>query len=288
MARAPDGIDPAALTVVARSVLLDALAALEGHRDAIVLVGAQAVYIHTSDADLGVPAYTSDGDLGIDPDRIGGEPLVEQAMAAAGFTRRHDLRDPQPGMWWKPADINGQPTLVEVDLMVPAELAVGSPKKRSVSVPPHDRQALRRVDGLAVAMEDNTRRAIVALDPADTRTADVRVAGVAALLVAKAIKISERLDQPERRRTEKDASDVLRLMSVVRPRVVAQRFDELLTDERVGTAAARGLRELRRLFGAATGPGVGMARQALVGQPSADTAAALAPAFVAHLPDPDA
>jgi hypothetical protein len=38
--------------VLARSVLLDALQALAPHLDAVVLVGAQAVYLHTGDAEL--------------------------------------------------------------------------------------------------------------------------------------------------------------------------------------------------------------------------------------------
>ncbi len=41
------------LYVIARRVLLDAVEALGDHRHATVLVGAQAVYLHTTDADLG-------------------------------------------------------------------------------------------------------------------------------------------------------------------------------------------------------------------------------------------
>jgi hypothetical protein len=40
------------LYLIARRVLLDALDALGEHRDAIVLVGAQAVYLRVGDADL--------------------------------------------------------------------------------------------------------------------------------------------------------------------------------------------------------------------------------------------
>ena len=40
------------LYVLARKVLLDALTALGSHRDAIVLVGAQAVYLRVGEADL--------------------------------------------------------------------------------------------------------------------------------------------------------------------------------------------------------------------------------------------
>lgn len=48
-------LDP--LYVRARGALLDALDALEPHLDAIVLVGAQAVYLHTSDTELAVAAF---------------------------------------------------------------------------------------------------------------------------------------------------------------------------------------------------------------------------------------
>jgi hypothetical protein len=52
-----------ALYIVARTVLLDALEALIAQHDAIVLVGAQAIYLHTGDADIAVPAFTADGDV---------------------------------------------------------------------------------------------------------------------------------------------------------------------------------------------------------------------------------
>jgi hypothetical protein len=60
-----NGLDE--LYVIARRVLLDAFEALVAHRDAIVLVGAQAVYLRTGEADLAVAPFTTDGDLAIDP-----------------------------------------------------------------------------------------------------------------------------------------------------------------------------------------------------------------------------
>ena len=55
------------LYAMARRVLLDALDALGPHRDAIVLVGAHAVYLRVGAADLAVAPFTTDGDLAIDP-----------------------------------------------------------------------------------------------------------------------------------------------------------------------------------------------------------------------------
>ena len=68
------------LYTVARAVLLDALDALNEQRDAVVLVGAQAIYLHTGDADIAVPPFTSDGDLAIEPSRLKNEPKLAAAI----------------------------------------------------------------------------------------------------------------------------------------------------------------------------------------------------------------
>jgi len=68
------------LYILARRVLLDALDALGAHRDAVILVGAQAVYLRTGDADLAVAPYTTDGDLVLDPAILGLTPPLESAL----------------------------------------------------------------------------------------------------------------------------------------------------------------------------------------------------------------
>jgi hypothetical protein len=73
------------LYVMARRVLLDALDDLGHHRDAIVLVGAQAVYVRVGDADLAVTPYTTDGDLVIDPAVLAEIPPLKRALMDAGF-----------------------------------------------------------------------------------------------------------------------------------------------------------------------------------------------------------
>lgn len=52
--------DPDPIYVRARAALLDTLEALEPHLDALVLVGAQAIYLHTADADLALQWTESD------------------------------------------------------------------------------------------------------------------------------------------------------------------------------------------------------------------------------------
>jgi len=51
-------------------VLLDVLEALGEHRQALVLVGAQAVYLHTGEAVFAVAPYTTDADLVVAPGRL--------------------------------------------------------------------------------------------------------------------------------------------------------------------------------------------------------------------------
>ena len=84
------------LYVLARRVLLDALYALGLHRDAVIVVGAHAVYMRVDDADLAVAPHTTDGDLAIEPAALGETPPLEQAFTHAGFLPR---RGDSVGVW---------------------------------------------------------------------------------------------------------------------------------------------------------------------------------------------
>ena len=64
-------------------VLLDALEALSDHRAALILVGAQAIYMHTGEGDLAVAPYTTDGDSALDPAELGPTPKLEDASVSA-------------------------------------------------------------------------------------------------------------------------------------------------------------------------------------------------------------
>jgi hypothetical protein len=85
------------LLVGARAALLDALDALAQHRDAVVVIGAQAIYLHTGSTRLALAETTKDSDLTVDPRVLGAEPLVEEAMRAAGFELDTIARQPGPG-----------------------------------------------------------------------------------------------------------------------------------------------------------------------------------------------
>ena len=89
---------PDSVYVGARRTLLDALEGLGDQRASAILVGAQAIYLHTGEDDgLAVSPFTSDADLSLDPGLLASSPLIEQAMLAAGF---HPSPDPSKvGAW---------------------------------------------------------------------------------------------------------------------------------------------------------------------------------------------
>ncbi|MCE6994425.1 hypothetical protein LZG04_06330 [Saccharothrix sp. S26] len=221
--------------VKARSVLLDALDGLGPHRDAVVLVGAQAVYIHAGDADFVTAPTTTDADLALIPDRLADEPSIADAMRAAGF-----VPGGQPGTWLGRGDI-------AVDLMAPEALS-GSAGRRSARLrPPHDAKATaRRTSGLEPVVVDNEVRVIGSLDGDDARSFGIKVAGPAALIVSKVVKIAERRGQPHRLKP-KDGLDVLRLLRAVDTTRLAQALTALVADDLSGTVVTQAVAELRVL-----------------------------------------
>jgi hypothetical protein len=258
----------AELIVAARSALLDALDALTVHHDALVLIGAQAIYLHTGAAIVALAEATKDSDLVVDPRELEDDPLLDEAMASAGF--HHDLADPQPGRWLSPGGI-------PVDLMVPEALA-GGRGRRGARIPPHSLHATRRAIGLEAAAVDHAPMTIAALDPIDRREATINVAGPAALTVAKLHKLGERKDDPDRL-VDKDAHDLYRLLVAIETAELAARLDALAVDDLAGAVTRTSIVYLRELFASAGGGlGATMAGRAeeLVGDPAVVTAAVTA------------
>ena len=77
-----DVADPTA--VAARRALLDGLDALGPHAPLVVLVGAQAVYVHTEAVVTGIALFTKDADLMLIPP-VASVPDIERAMGDAGL-----------------------------------------------------------------------------------------------------------------------------------------------------------------------------------------------------------
>lgn len=135
----PPGAGNDGLLVRTRSALLDALDALAEHREAVIVIGAQAIYLHTGDAAVALAETTKDSDLALDPTHLKDDPRIEQAMTRAGFYP--DPTKNQPGAW---LNRHGVP----VDLMVAESLAgPGSKSARGARIPPHSKRAARRGPG---------------------------------------------------------------------------------------------------------------------------------------------
>ncbi|MCC6653419.1 MAG: hypothetical protein IT348_19865 [Candidatus Eisenbacteria bacterium] len=221
--------------VLARRVLLDALEALGEQREGVVLIGAQAVYARTGEGDLQVTPFTEDADLAVDPRLLGNAPLLEACMLNAGF-----LRGENPGDWRGMRDTH-------LDLMVPDALSQPG-GRRGARIPPHAAFATRRVHGLEGCVVDRSIETIGAMDPADPRAYPIRVAGPAALLVAKLYKLGERTATTADRVQAKDALDVYRLLRAVQLPVLVQGFEQMFAEPISRAAAEQALRYLGQLF----------------------------------------
>jgi hypothetical protein len=262
--------EPDPLYVLARKVLIDALNALEPHLDALVLVGAQAIYLHTGDANLAVAEYTTDGDLALEPAELADAPVLEDALRAAKL-RPGD----QPGRWISPEE-------VYVDLLVPEALAGAG--RRGARLGPHGNVAARRARGLEGALVDRERMVIAALDAADTRSHEIWVAGPGALVVAKVHKIAERVGDPSRER-DKDALDVLRVLRAIPTETLAERLNLLASSDLAGEVTAEARVQLTELFVSPDAEAVVMAVRAAGPEEDADTIAASLVALVQDLLD---
>ncbi|WP_406434632.1 hypothetical protein OHA59_47070 [Streptomyces sp. NBC_01589] len=127
---------------------------------------------------------------------------------------------------------------------------------------------------------------IGSLTSADPRQVQAYVAGPAALLIAKAFKIYERVEDAAtkpHRLSAKDAGDVYRIMTTVPAAQVAASFSLLRAHPRVGDVAAKGIELLGQLFGAPATPGTNLAVQALAGDVPERRIRALAPSYVANV-----
>ena len=269
--------------IKARTVLLDALEALEHLRHAVILVGAQAVYVHTHvvDADFSVSPFTFDADLAldpallgskseiteatrdaeadlaIDPALLGNQPIITEAMQAAGF----GLTD-QPGIYRK-ADGS------QVDLLVPE--SVGGPGRRGARLGIHGNRAAMKVHGLEGTLVSHKLSTIESLSSDDPRSCVIKVGGPAALLISKVHKIAERADDATRNLTlDKDAFDVYRLLRGVGAPELTAEIQRLLEHEISGPVTAQALSIFHDLFGNAMAGGTKMVVRHVAGVEDSD------------------
>ncbi len=199
----------------ARCVLLDVLELLEGQRAGLVLVGAQAVYLHAPAEQTHLYTYTLDGDLALDPDLLAESPNIGQVLIDAGYTEGQN-----PGTFFSPSGI-------EIDFMVP-DGALPPPARRTAILRGQSPATARRTVGIEIALIDTALMEISSLDPTDDRRIELRVAGPAALAISKLIKIEERTSGSRRDRVvSKDAGDYLRLLRYCDAEAIGHRLREL-------------------------------------------------------------
>ena len=260
--------DPDPLYVRARTALLDAADALTEQLDAVVLVGAQAIYLHTGVAEFATAEYTTDADFCVAPGDLRDTPLLAVLLKTHGFSLRE-----QPGAWMSPDGI-------PVDLMVPETLAgAGS---RGARLGSHGNKAARRATGLEGALVDRERMEITALEPGVERSIAMLVAGPAALLVAKVHKIAERTGTGDRV-SDKDGLDVLRLLQAIDTPTFAAGLAHLANHEISAAVTAEAVSQLAPLFGSPNSVGVTMAVRAARAGAEADVIAASFTALVSDL-----
>jgi hypothetical protein len=214
-----------------RRAIINVVDVLAAHAESLTLVGAHAVLLRTMDLDVPRMPH-GDGDLGMTPGLAGDLPSIETLLAKAGYEHRTTAR---PGLWGTdPYDeVDGIRSFREkIDLLAPRGLS-GTAGRSKRGVPAlqsaHGKLAVGNALGLELAAFNRSRMTIV--DIADPRmSAEIYVAEIPALILAKGSKIGERLREPRKGAVrDKDFGDLWRLMAVARPgdtaRVIAEFFD---------------------------------------------------------------
>jgi len=237
----------------ARRILLDALEALSDHHRALILVGAQAIYLRAGEGDIAVPPYTFDADIALDPSLLSNDPRLGDALTKAGFIPAGSSRI---GVWQSKS---GSAT---VDLLVPA--AVSGRGRRRAHLEHHGDDIARRSPGLEAALIDNGLLPLTSLEAEDLRRYEVAVAGMTALLIAKLHKLHDREATPHRQ-DNKDALDVYRLLQALDTTEFVDKLRVLCSDDRSAQISREAITYLEQLFLSATAPGSQMAAQAVEG-----------------------
>jgi hypothetical protein len=207
-----------------RRLLIDAINALAPFKDAITVIGAHAVHIWAQKA-LGPidMEATRDADVSINPLFVAETPKIIDSLRSISVDLA--LKD-RPGVYGFTSEtelpLEARTTF---DILVPEAYAGAG--RRAARIP-GQKNAASRALGLELTMWD---RHLMKLKAVDEPKAEVEafVAGPAALLVSKAHKVHERLEQitrrPDRLRP-KDSGDIALLMMVSDPAEVAKVMGE--------------------------------------------------------------
>lgn len=219
-----------------RRAIINVVDVLAAHAESLTLVGAHAVLLRTMDLDA--PRMpTGDGDLGVTPGLVGDLPSIENLLAEAGYEHRTTAR---PGLWGRqPYDeADGTRSFREkIDLLAPHGLSGAASRSRR-GVPAlqraHGKLAVGNALGLELAAFNRSSMTIT--DFTDPQlSAEIHVAEIPALILAKGSKVGERLREPRKGAVrDKDLGDVWRLMAVADPGETARVIAEFLDHPEVG------------------------------------------------------
>jgi hypothetical protein len=199
-----------------RRAIINVVDVLAAHAESLTLVGAHAVLLRTMDLD--VPRMpTGYGDLGVTPDLVGDLPSIENLLAETGYEHRTTAR---PGLWGREpySEADGTRSFREkIDLLAPHGLSgTASRSKRGVPAlqSAHGKLAVGNAMGLELAAFNRSRMTIT--DLADPQlSAQIHVAEIPALILAKGSKVGERLGEPRKGAVrDKDFGDLWRLMAI--------------------------------------------------------------------------
>lgn len=219
-----------------RRAIINVVDVLAPHAESLTLIGAHAVLLRTMG--LEVPRMpTGDGDLGVTPGLVGDLPSIETLLAEAGYEHRTTAR---PGLWGREPYDEADGTRSyrqKIDLLAPHGLSgAASRSKRGVPAlrPALGKLAVGNAIGLELAAFNRSNMTIT--DLADPRlSAEIHVAEIPALILAKGSKIGERLGEPRKGAVrDKDFGDLWRLMAAADPGETARVIAEFLDHPEVG------------------------------------------------------
>lgn len=156
--------------------------------------------------------------------------------------------------------------------------------RRGARLGSHGEVAARKIPGLEAAVLDNNILEIASLDNDDDRVVKAKVAGPAALLIAKSHKIQERLEHASRpdRILDKDAGDAYRLMQTSDPGDCARTAARLMEDELIGRSVRSGVEFFINQFKASGTPGTTMAIRYFRGAVPEERVRAICTGFVSE------
>ncbi|MDR1184436.1 MAG: hypothetical protein LBK67_06525, partial [Coriobacteriales bacterium] len=195
-----------------RRLLIEAIRALGDFKKAITVIGAHAVHAWVEDAWGRIEMEaTRDSDISIHPTFVTEDPKIVDVLRGIGVVPAHKDR---PGIYGLVAEGNlPWKARTTIDLLVPEAYAGAG--RRAARIP-GQWNSVSRAKGLELTIWD---RHLLVLETVDEpkEVIETNIAGPAALLVAKAHKVHERLEQvtryPERLRP-KDSGDIALLMMV--------------------------------------------------------------------------